>query len=354
MRLDNLRGRIVEHMVDGMLITDPLNRRYLSGFSGTAGWLLVTAERAMLAVDFRYYERAAREAPDWEQVRVSRKYVEFLPEMVAQAGVKLLGFEADHVTVKQLEDMRDKVPEVTLVPVNEMVPPLRQIKDQGEIAAIRAAVDCADAAFAHLCEVIRPGQTEAEVGWTLESHMRQHGASATSFPSIVASGPNGAMPHATVSDRPIGAGEPVVMDFGAVVDGYCSDITRTVCLGHADDRMGEIWQLVLEAQRAVEAQLRPGMSGREADAIARDMFAQAGHGEAFGHGLGHGVGLAIHERPWLSRYIEDVILEPGMVFTVEPGLYFPGWGGVRIEDIVVMREDGVEVLTKAPKEMVIR
>jgi Xaa-Pro aminopeptidase len=183
--------------------------------------------------------------------------------------------------------------------------------------------------------------------------MRQHGASATSFSTIVGSGPNGAMPHATTSDRVIGEGEPIVMDFGAVVDGYRSDITRTVCLGRADDRYREIWQLVLKAQLAVEEQLRPGMSGKETDAIARDMFAEAGYGEAFGHGLGHGVGLAIHENPRLSRFLEDVVLEPGMVFTVEPGLYFPGWGGVRIEDIVAMGEDGVEVLTKAPKEMVI-
>jgi Xaa-Pro aminopeptidase len=353
MRLDKFRQQITDHHLDGMLITDPLNRRYLSGFSGTAGWLLVTAERAMLAVDFRYYERAAREAPDWEQVQVTRSHKDSLPEMVAAAGVERLGVEGDHVTVSEFEDMRERVPGTTLVPIAEMVLSLRQVKSPGEVETIRAAVNCADAAFAHLCQVIQPGMSEAEVGWVLESHMRQNGASATSFPTIVGSGPNGAMPHATTSDRPIGEGEPIVMDFGAVVDGYCSDITRTVCLGRADDRYRDIWQLVYEAQRAVEAQLRPGMSGKEADAIARDMFVEAGYGEAFGHGLGHGVGLAIHEHPRLSQYLEDVILEPGMVFTVEPGLYLPGWGGVRIEDIVCVGEDGVEVLTKSPKEMVI-
>jgi Xaa-Pro aminopeptidase len=353
MRLEKLRQKITENDLDGMLITDPLNRRYLSGFSGTAGWLLVTAEQSMLVVDSRYYERAAREAPDWEQVQVARTLEDTLVEMVAGAGIERLGVEGDHVTISKYEEMREKVPDVTLVPVEKMVLSLRQVKDRDEAKTIRAAVDCADAAFAHLCEVIRPGMTEAEVGWELESHMRQHGASATSFTTIVGSGPNGAMPHATMSDRVIGEGEPIVMDFGAVVDGYCSDITRTVCLGRADDRYREVWQLVLKAQLAVEAQLRPGMGGQEADAIARDIFAEARYGEAFGHGLGHGVGLAIHETPFLGRFSEDTVLEPGMVFTVEPGLYFPGWGGVRIEDIVAMGEDGVEVLTRSPKEMVI-
>jgi Xaa-Pro aminopeptidase len=353
MRLEKLRHRIAEQNLDGMLITDPKNRRYLSGFSGTAGWLLVTAGRALLAVDFRYYERAAREAPTWEQVQVTTRYEDALVEMAAAAGVDRLGVEGDHVTVAQFADMREKLPRVTLVPVEKMVLSLRQVKDAGEVEAIRAAIACADAAWGHLCQVMRPGMTEQEAGWALESHMRQHGASATSFPSIVGSGPNGAMPHATTSDRPIGEGEPIVIDFGAVVDGYCSDITRSVCLGRADDRYRAIWQLVLEAQLAVEEQVRPGMTGKQADAIARDRFVAAGYGESFGHGLGHGVGLAIHEDPRLARLAEDVILEPGMVFTVEPGVYLPGWGGVRIEDIVVMREDGVEVLTQAPKEPVV-
>jgi Xaa-Pro aminopeptidase len=353
MRLEKLRQALAERELEGMLITDPLNRRYLSGFGGTAGWLFVTAERATLAVDFRYYERAAREAPGCEQVHVTGPYKVALAEMVAQTRIKRLGIEGDHVTVSQFEELRSEVPEVELVPVDKMVLPMRAVKDEGEIDAIRAAVACSDAAFAHLCHVIRPGMTEAQVAWELESYMRQHGASALSFPTIVGSGPNGAMPHATSSERVLQPGEPIVMDFGAVVQGYCSDITRTLCLGEADERYASIWGLVLEAQRAVEERLRPGMSGQEADAIARDLFAEAGHGDRFGHGLGHGVGLAIHEEPRLSRLSPDAILEPGMVFTVEPGLYFPGWGGVRIEDMVVMRGEGVEVLTRAAKEPVV-
>jgi Xaa-Pro aminopeptidase len=179
--------------------------------------------------------------------------------------------------------------------------------------------------------------------------MRTHGARAVSFPTIVGSGPNGAMPHATSTDRPIAVGEPVVIDFGAMVDGYCSDITRTIVLGEAEDRYLETWDLVLDAQQRVEDQLQPGMTGQQADAIARDLFAEAGHGDAFGHGLGHGVGLAIHEEPFMGRLAEETVLKPGMVITVEPGLYFPEWGGVRIEDIVHLGDEGVEVLTQAPK-----
>ncbi len=353
MRLEKLRSEMAAQGLDGLLITDPLNRRYLTGFTGSAGLVLVTAGRAMLAVDFRYYEQAAREAPAWEQVRVERRYYETLSEMVADAGIKRLGFEADHVTVAQLEELNERLAEVELCPTKKLVLSMRAIKDEGEVAAIRAAVACADEAFAHLLRVIHPGMREVDVAWELESYMRQHGATATSFPLIVGSGPNGAMPHATTSERVIGTGEPIVIDFGAVVDGYCSDITRTICLGHADGRYLEVWNLVLEAQLRAEEQLRPGMTNKEADALAREALKEAGYEKEFGHGLGHGVGLAIHESPGVSPNAEELVLEPGMVFTVEPGVYLPGWGGVRIEDIVVMREDGVEVLTRAPKDPVL-
>jgi Xaa-Pro aminopeptidase len=353
MKLEQLRQTIVEKELDGMLITDPLNRRYLSAFSGSAGTLLVTPERAMLAIDFRYYERAEREAPDWEQVHVTNTHPETVAQMVAQAGVVKLGIEADHVTVAQLQEMEKNMPAVTLVPLEGVVRPLRAKKTAEEVAAIREAIAYADDAFAHLCQVLRPGMTERQVAWELESHMRVRGADGASFPFIVGSGPNGAMPHATAGDRVVQAGEPIVMDFGALVRGYCSDITRTLCLGTASERYLQVWHQVLEAQLAVERGLRPGMTGQQADAIARDLFTQAGVGERFGHGLGHGVGLAIHETPFMGRLSKDVILEPGMVITVEPGLYFPGWGGVRIEDIILLGDDGAEVLTGAPKEPVL-
>ena len=353
MRLDRLRQKMADQGLDGMLITDSLNRRYLTGFTGSSGFALVTAERAMLAVDFRYYEQAERESPAWEQVHVEHVYFETLGEMVAEVGVKRLGFEADHVTVAQFEELQERVAGVELCPTKKMVLSMRMIKDEQEVELIRAAVNCADEAFAHLQQVIHPGMREVDVAWELESYMRQHGATATSFSIIVGSGPNGAMPHATTGERVIGEGEPIVIDFGAVVEGYCSDITRTICLGHADERYMEVWNLVLAAQRTAEEQLRPGMTNKEADALAREVIKQAGYDKEFGHGLGHGVGLAIHESPGISQNAEEVTLEPGMVFTVEPGVYLPGWGGVRIEDIVVMRQGGVEVLTRAPKEPVL-
>jgi Xaa-Pro aminopeptidase len=336
-----------------MLITDPLNRRYLSGFTGTTATLLITASSKMIMLDFRYFERAEREAPDWDQVRVTGTRREALVDMVRRSGAKRLGIEADHMTVAQWDEIKEDLADLILEPLLKFVSPMRAIKQESEIEAIKAAVACADAAFAHLCGVIRPGMTELEAAWELESHMRQNGASGASFPFIVGSGPNGAMPHATSSDRALRVGEPIVMDFGAVVDGYCSDITRTICLGRCSERYRNIWQLVLRAQLAAQEGIRPGMTAQEADAIARGIFAQAGYVDEFGHGLGHGVGLNIHETPFMNKLSEDDTLEPGMVLTVEPGLYFPGWGGVRIEDIVVVRKHGIEVLTRASKEPVL-
>jgi Xaa-Pro aminopeptidase len=350
-RLEALRAQMEEKELDAALITDPLDRRYLSGFTGSAGWLLVTAERAILVLDFRYFERAEREAPAWEQARVSTTFEAALFEAVAPLPVRRMGVQGEHLTVSTFRRLEAGVDEVALAPMEKLV--VRDVKDKEEVEAIRAAVRCADDAWAHLCTVIAPGMREREVAWVLERHMREHGASATSFPIIVGSGPNGAMPHATASERALREGEPVVMDFGAVVDGYCSDITRTICLGTPDERYLSLWGLVREVQERVEVSVQPGMTGQEADAIARDAFAEAGYGERFGHGLGHGVGLAIHEGPRLSRLADDVVLAPGMVFTVEPGLYFPDWGGIRIEDIVVLREHGAEVLTGAEKEAVL-
>ncbi|MFN2132610.1 MAG: M24 family metallopeptidase [Anaerolineae bacterium] len=350
-RLEALRVRMAEEGLDAALITEPLDRRYLSGFTGSAGWLLVTAERAILVLDFRYFERAEREAPAWEQARVSTTFEAALFATVEGLPVRCMGVQGDHLTVHTFRRLEAGMPGVALLPVDSLVS--REVKDETEVEAIRAAVRCADEAWAHLRTVIAPGMREREVAWILERHMREHSASATSFPIIVGSGPNGAMPHATAGERALREGEPVVMDFGAVVDGYCSDITRTICLGVPEERYLSLWGLVLEAQERVEVTVRPGMTGKEADAIARDAFAAAGYGDRFGHGLGHGVGLAIHEGPRLSHLAEDAVLTPGMVFTVEPGLYFPGWGGIRIEDMVVLREGGAEVLTQAAKEAVL-
>jgi Xaa-Pro aminopeptidase len=231
-----------------------------------------------------------------------------------------------------------------------MVGTLRLIKDEHELAEIRKAVVIADEACDYIRDVVQTGMSEKEVAWELESYIRTNGAEAVAFNIIVAAGPNGAKPHAVPQDRQIKGGEPIVMDLGARLDGYHSDLTRTICLGEPPGQLREIHGIVLQAQLAAEEQAKPGMTGREIDAIARDVIAKAGYEEQFGHGLGHGVGLAVHEGPRLSLQSEHV-LKPGMLCTIEPGIYLTGWGGVRIEDIVLFKEDGVEVLSKARKEL---
>jgi len=355
MRLAKLRQSLVEHELDAILITQPENRRYLSGFTGSAGVLLISGEAAMLATDFRYYEQAEKQAPDFELVKITaeRKLKDLLPEMIERARARRLGFESAHLTVAQYEEWREATASsgVEWVATRNIVERLRAIKDEAEIELIRRAVALADAAFAHIVEFIRPGMTEKEVAWELEAFMRTHGAEKVAFDIIVGSGPNGAMPHARTGERCIRAGEPIVMDLGARVDGYHSDLTRTVVLGQPDDKFRQIYDLVLQAQLAAEKGVRPGMTNKEADRLARQIIEEAGYGEQFGHGLGHGVGLAVHERPTVSHAApEEEPLQVGMVFTVEPGIYLPGWGGVRIEDMVLLREDGAEVLSAAPKE----
>jgi Xaa-Pro aminopeptidase len=259
-----------------------------------------------------------------------------------------VGFESTHVTVDQHQQWAEAAEGFELVPTKGMVEQLRAIKDEGELALIRRAVELSDAAFAHIVQWLRPGVTEKAVAWELEVFMRTHGADDIAFDLIVGFGPNGAMAHAEPSDRPIQEGEPIVLDLGARVDGYCSDLTRTLCLGEPDEMLRRIHATVLEAQEAAEHAMRAGLKGRTVDAIARDLIEAAGYGKHFGHGLGHGVGLAIHESPRAGKTSEDV-LQAGMVITVEPGIYIEGWGGVRIEDLVVVREQGIEALTTAPK-----
>ncbi|MBC7251019.1 MAG: aminopeptidase P family protein [Anaerolineae bacterium] len=351
MRLNKLREKLAADGLDAMLVTRPQNMRYLSGFSGGDGAVLVVTQQAAVAVTgFIYREQMQREAPDWELVEAKGRLFHALPEVTARLGVRRIGFESTYLTVDQHHDLAEALPDCQLVPVKGMVEELRAVKSEEEIEAITRAIVLADSAFAHIVKFIRPGMKEREVGWELEKYMRSHGADKVSFDIIVGSGPNGAMPHATQSERVIRAGEPIVMDLGAVVDGYCSDLTRTIVIGEPDDTFRTVYDTVLRAQVHAEAKIMPGMTGEEADGIAREIIVEAGYGEAFGHGLGHGVGLAVHESPRVSYMQGENVLQPGMVFTVEPGIYLPGWGGVRIEDIVVLREDGCQVLTKASKE----
>ncbi|MBC8264235.1 MAG: aminopeptidase P family protein [Anaerolineales bacterium] len=350
MRLTKLREILTTEGLDAILITQPENRRYLSGFTGSAGVLLISQEQAVLATDFRYYEQVEKQAPDFQLAEVKDEFKTVLPELVQQLGAKRVGFESAHLTVDQHREWQEVVEGFELATTKELVTRMRAVKDEDELSRIKKAIALADQAIARIVGFIEPGMTEKEVAWELEVFMRTHGAEKLAFDIIVGSGPNGAMPHASASERVIQAGEPIVIDMGAMVGGYNSDLTRTICAGRPDDKFREIYDIVLEAQLAAEQSIRPGMQGKQADDIARQVIEKAGYGENYGHGLGHGVGLAVHEKPGVGRLSEDV-LEPGMVFTVEPGIYLPGWGGVRIEDIVVMREDGVEVLTQASKEI---
>jgi Xaa-Pro aminopeptidase len=352
MRLDKLRQTLTENDLDAIVISQPENRRYLSGFTGSKGALFISPERAVLATTFVYLEQARKQAPAFELVRFQREFAEVWPDLVAEISARRVAFESAHLTVAEQGKLTAGAEDAELVPTEGIVEGFRAIKDGDELDIIRKAVALADAAFTHIAEFIDPGMTEKEVAWELEVYMRTHGAEKVAFDLIVGAGPNGAMPHHEVSERVIGIGEPIVMDLGARVAGYHSDLTRTICLGQPDGRFTEIYGLVLRGQLAAEAAIRAGIVAGEADSAARRVIAAAGYGEQYGHGLGHGVGLAVHEEPSIWQGAEEV-LKPGMVFTVEPGVYLPDWGGVRIEDMVLVREDGVEVLSRASKEPVI-
>jgi Xaa-Pro aminopeptidase len=351
MRLTKLRAILPEQDIDAVLISQPENRRYLSGFTGSAGWLVITAERAMMVTDFRYYEQVGREAPDFELAKIKTRVADLLPELLADLDVKRLGFESQHLTVEQLNTFK-AAEGVEWLPLENTVEKIRAVKDENEIDALRRSAALNDDAFTHLLEVIEPGMTEREAAWEIEAYMRTHGASKVAFDLIVAAGPNGALPHARPGDQAIQPGMPVVVDIGCVVDDYCSDMTRTFCLGEASPRYLEVWNLVLQAQEAAKAVIRVGTTGVEADAAAREVIVEAGYGDYFGHGLGHGVGLAVHEGPGASRLSKDTF-EAGMSLTIEPGIYLPGEFGVRHEDLVVIGEDSIEILTNTPKRPVV-
>lgn len=361
-RVERLRAALREQKLDVMLITNPENRRYLSGFTGhdsgadSAGMLLVTQDGMALITDGRYVEQAEHECPSLTLVRRQGKLAPLLAQTLVETGAKRIGFEAAHVTVAARDDLADALREIageqsapTLVATRNLVEPLRAVKDPDELSAIEQAVAITDETFTHLCGYLRAGLTEKQVAQEIERYMLEHGAEGQAFNSIVASGPNAALPHAVPTDRALELGEPITIDMGARYAGYCADMTRTICLGVPGDEAQRVYDLVLRAQQTCEEGIHPGMTGQQADALARDTFKAAERGEQYLHGTGHGLGLEIHEDPRLSQFAEDSTLEPGMVITVEPGLYIAGWGGVRIEDTAVVTDDGIRVLTRSPK-----
>lgn len=349
-RLKRLRAALKKNNLEAIFISRAESRRYLSGFTGSDGFLVITASAQVIATDFRYVEQSKRQSPDFELRQISGETSAWFPLAVDGLGIKELAFEGDDLTFSRYEKLRKSAKSlgIKLKPSSGLVEDLRMVKEPVEIALIKKAVALSDAALGHAADILKPGLTELELAWAIERHMREHGSEVLPFDVIVAGGPNAALPHHHPSARPIGRGEPVVIDIGARVEGYVSDLTRTLCAGRPDARFKKIYDLVLRAQLAAEEGTAVGMSGAQADALARSIINDAGHGERFGHSLGHGLGLAAHEQPRLGPNSRD-ILKNNMVFTIEPGVYLPDWGGVRIEDTVLLEHGKITALSQAKK-----
>lgn len=348
-KIERIRQRLHEESIDALLVTNPYNRRYMANFTGTAGVVFITKEEALFITDFRYVEQATEQAVGYTVVEQRRTVVEQVADEVVRLGVRTLGFEKDHMTYGEFEIFEEYV-DAMLVPVSGWVEQLRLIKTEDELSILQRAADIADETFEHICTYIRPGVSELDVANEMERYMRSLGATQSSFDSIVASGVRGALPHGVASDKLIEEGELVTLDFGALYNGYISDITRTVAVGEPSEQMKEVYEIVLAAQKRGVEQIRPGMKASEADQVVRDVIVEKGYGEAFGHSTGHGIGLEVHEMPALSSR-NDTVLQCGMTVTVEPGIYLPGIGGVRIEDDIVLTKTGNRRLTKSSKEL---
>lgn len=354
-RLSRLRRRLKRRGLDALLVTQPENRRYLSGYTAadhgineSAGVLLIPTEgRPLLLTDGRYRLQAEEEASDF-QVRVyPRGLFPLLRRLFNSLKPRRLAFESHYLLHSVYGGLATLAAEkeVELVPVTGLVEEPRQVKAPPELDLIEAAVRLNEEVFTRVQRQLRPGVSEQETAWLIEDTMRRLGAQGPSFPTIVAAGPNGAKPHAVPTTRPISAGEPVIIDMGLIIDGYCSDMTRTVVLGRPDDKTRRVIRLVRQAQLAGQQALRAGVTGRFVDQMARRVIAEAGYGDYFGHSLGHGVGLNVHEAPTLS-YRNRKMLRAGMVVTIEPGVYLPGWGGVRLENMAVVTETGCRLLNR--------
>jgi len=351
-RAERLAGDLAERELDALVVTDLVNVRYLTGYTGTNGLAIVQPTGRRFLTDFRYASQVERQVPDeWTRTVVAQDLLAAVPEQLAQ-GTQRVGFDDAHLSVRSHAKLAESLPGMELVAAGGMVEALRAIKDDLEVARIRGAAQLADEALEEVLEHGLAGRTEREVAFALEMAMRRRGADGGSFDPIVAAAEHGALPHASPRDLQIPRDVLVTIDWGARHEGYCSDCTRTFATG---DRIGDeardLYELVQRAQQAALDAVRPGPTGKEVDAVARDIIDAAGHEEHFGHGLGHGVGLALHEGPVLSRRAADTALQAGNVVTVEPGVYLPGRLGVRIEDLVVVTRDGHDVLSSLPKSL---
>ena len=351
-RLAGLRRMLTEENLDAVIISHLPHVRYLTGYSGSNGLLFVTAGEAVFYTDSRYTAQAKKEVRRARIVVDERDIWRNLPKTKAAARPRIkIGFQSTYVPHATYGQLRHLLPKALLVGMEKTVEPLAMIKDAEEIAAIQKAVDSSDRAFAKILPYIRPGVRELDIAAELEYMMKKAGSENPAFETIIASGYRSALPHGAASMKKIKPGDFVTLDFGATYRGYVSDITRTVVVGKPTPRQKKIYELVRRAQKTALDRIRPGITGVKADHAARQVFQRAGHGGKFGHGLGHGIGLAVHEGPALSMRSTDT-LAAGMVVTVEPGIYFPGWGGVRIEDDAVIMPHGVRILTRAEKTLI--
>ena len=355
-RVDKLRAKVGEQGLDAFLVSQAENRRYLSRFTGSAGFLLIAKKRAILATDFRYVEQATKQAPGFDIFQIQGQLRQWFPKLIAEVDPERLGFEADDISFAVYQQLVESAKEIQtgakleLIPTRELVESLRAVKQENELRCILGAAELADEAIAKIAAEITPGMTERQIAWEIEKLLREKGSQGLAFDIIVASGPNSALPHAQPSEHAVVKGEPIVIDMGARVEGYCSDMTRTLILGEPDDKLRRVYDIVLGAQLTAIATMGAGMSGHQVDSLGRVVIEEAGFGQNFGHALGHGVGLATHELPRLGKDSKD-ILSDGMVVTVEPGIYIEGWGGVRIEDMVFMEKGRAKLLTKAKKTL---
>jgi Xaa-Pro aminopeptidase len=357
-RMTRLRARLQKEAFDTLLVLQGENRRYLSGFTGedgqfdeSAGALIITLERQLLATDSRYETQARMEAPGFEIYRCKESLASSLPEVLRMFRTERLAFESARVSQLQFQRFQEHLDEealsVSLVPTENLVEDLRMIKEPQEIEAIKESLALSESVYEEVVNTLCPGTTEKELAWAIEKGLREAGADSVAFPPIAASGPNSALPHAVPTNRAIQKGEPILFDWGARLNGYCSDISRTVVIGSPDDTFDKVYHVVKDAQSMAVEAMKPGVSTQTVDKIARNYIIAKGFEDCFGHALGHGVGLATHEGPRLSP-IRSMNLEVGMVTTVEPGIYIPGWGGVRLENVVVVVEGGAVVLNRHP------
>jgi Xaa-Pro aminopeptidase len=356
-RLARLREELSRREITAIALSNPTNVGYVSGFTGSTALAVVTpgsgpyAADAVFIADSRYALQAQGQCPDFRVRQCGPKPLETLAEVVKELGIRTLHFESATLTVAALEKWKEALPETTLAPAADVVETLRQVKDAGEIACIREAAGIVDRAFDFLLTITRPGVREIDLAIELEYFLKKQGSEKEAFDIIVASGPRSAMPHGRASEKRLESGEFVTFDFGACRGGYFSDLTRTIVLGKANDRQREVYGIVAAAQQAALDAIRPGATGKEVDAKARDLITARGFGEKFGHGTGHGLGRDVHDHPGFSVQSE-LTLAAGMVLTVEPGIYIEEWGGVRIEDDVVVTGTGCEILTSAPKHLI--